>query len=73
MPYVHVTLAAGRTLEAKQALMSAVANAVHDAIDAPRDTIRVWVTEVDPKQMSVGGVPLDEVRGQRAAGTAVPG
>jgi 4-oxalocrotonate tautomerase len=71
MPYVHVTLAAGRSLEAKQALMSAVANAVHEAIDAPLDTIRVWVTEVDPKQMSVGGVPLDEVRRQRAAGTAV--
>jgi 4-oxalocrotonate tautomerase len=71
MPYVHVTLAAGRPLEAKQALMSAVAEAVHEAIDAPLDTIRVWVTEVDPKQMSIGGVPLDEVRQQRAAGTAV--
>ena len=65
MPYVHVTLASGRPLEAKQALMSAVAHAVHETIDAPLDTIRVWITEVDADQMSVGGIPLDEVRRQR--------
>ena len=71
MPYVHVTLATGRTLEAKQALMSALANTVHETIGAPLDTIRVWITDVDPAQMSVGGIPLDEVRKQRAAGTAL--
>jgi 4-oxalocrotonate tautomerase len=67
MPYINVTLATGRTREAKQALMAAVAEAVHEAIDTPIETVRVWITEVDVEDMSIGGVPLDEVRRRRAA------
>jgi 4-oxalocrotonate tautomerase len=68
MPYIQVTLASGRPREAKQALMSAIAHAVHETIDAPLETVRVWITEVGVQDMSIGGVPLDEVRRQRAAG-----
>lgn len=67
MPYINVTLATGRTREAKQTLMSAIAEAVHETIDAPLETVRVWITEVDAEDMSIGGVPLDEVRRRRAA------
>lgn len=70
MPYVHVTLAAGRGSEAKRALMAAISQAVHESIDAPLDSVRVWITEVPPEQMSVGGVPLDVRRARQAAGTA---
>jgi len=67
MPYVHVTLAEGRTLEAKQALMAAVAEAVHTSIGSDLDSIRVWTTEIAPEEMSVGGVSLAEIRARRAA------
>lgn len=66
MPYVQVTLAAGRTREAKQALMAAVSQAVHESIDAPLESVRVWITEVPPEEMAIGGVPLDEVRARSA-------
>jgi len=71
MPYVNLTMAAGRTLEAKQSLMAAVAQAVHESLDTPLDTVRVWITEIDPEQMSVGGVPLDEVFRRRTADAEV--
>jgi 4-oxalocrotonate tautomerase len=73
VPYVHVTLAEGRTLEQKQALMAGVAKAVHEALDAPLESVRVWITEVDPAQLSIGGVPLDEVRARRAAASQPDG
>ena len=66
MPYIHVTLVRGRTREAKQALMSAIADAVDKTIDAAPDTVRVWITEVDVEDMSTGGVPLSEIRRRRA-------
>jgi len=59
MPYVHVTLAAGRTLDAKRKLMASICEAVQEALDTPPDSVRVWITEVPPGEMSVGGVPLD--------------
>ncbi|MCU1345056.1 MAG: hypothetical protein JWL70_1322 [Acidimicrobiia bacterium] len=70
MPYVHVTLAVGRTVEQKRALMAGIAEAVHEAIAAPMESVRVWITEVEPTQISVGGVALDELRVQRAAAAA---
>jgi 4-oxalocrotonate tautomerase len=70
MPYVHVTLAAGRTPDDKRRLMASVSQAVHESIDAPLETIRVWITEVPPEEMSTGGVPLDVIRAQRAAAAA---
>jgi len=66
MPYIHVTLTTGRTSDAKQSLMSAISHAVHDSIDVPLETVRVWITEVPVADMSIGGVPLDEVRRRRA-------
>jgi phenylpyruvate tautomerase PptA (4-oxalocrotonate tautomerase family) len=47
--------------------MAAVTQAIHQTIGSPLDTVRVWITEVSPKEMSIGGVPLDEVRARRAA------
>jgi 4-oxalocrotonate tautomerase len=70
MPYIHVTIASGRTLEQKQSLMKAIAQATQDTLEAIPEAIRVWITEVPPEEMSTGGVPLPEVRAQRAAATA---
>ena len=69
MPYIHVTLAAGRTLEAKQALMAAVTETVHTSIGSDPESIRVWITEIAPEEMSVGDVPLTETRARRTAAT----
>lgn len=68
MPYIHVTMARGRTVEQRAALMSAIANAAHESIGVPLESVRVWITECEVSDMSVGGVPLDEVRARRAGG-----
>ncbi|MBF6555959.1 MAG: tautomerase family protein [Acidimicrobiales bacterium] len=70
MPYVHVTIATGRSPDAKKKLMTLVSEAVSKSIDAPLENVRVWITEVPPEDMSIGGVPLDIVRAQRAAAAA---
>jgi 4-oxalocrotonate tautomerase len=68
MPYIHVTIAKGRTVEERKALMAAIAKVTHETIGAPLPTVRVWITECEVADMSIAGVPLDEVRAQRAAG-----
>jgi 4-oxalocrotonate tautomerase len=70
MPLVNITLGKGRTDAQKRACLAAVANAVHETIGAELETIRVWFSEVEVTDFSVGGVTLDEVRAQRAADAA---
>ena len=68
MPYVHVTIAHGRSSAEKRALMSAVADAVTSTISAPPETVHVWIAETELADMSIAGEPLDERRA-RLAGT----
>ena len=54
MPLVNVTMARRRTPEQKGAMLRAVADAIHESIGAPRDSIRVWVTEVENTDFLAG-------------------
>jgi 4-oxalocrotonate tautomerase len=54
MPLVNVTMARGRSPEQKGAMLQAIADAIHDSIGAPRDSIRVWVTEVESTDFLAG-------------------
>jgi 4-oxalocrotonate tautomerase len=67
MPFINVTIAAGRTIEQKQHLMRALTDAAHQAVGAPLDTIRVWINEIPAESMAVGGVPFDQVSAARQA------
>lgn len=60
MPLVEITLAQGRTPEQIRALLSEVHDAVHRAIRAPEQNIRVVVREVPATHWSAGGVTLAE-------------
>lgn len=60
MPLVNVTMARGRTPEAKMKMLHAIADAIHDSIGAPRDSIRVWVTEVESTDFLAGTEILAE-------------
>jgi 4-oxalocrotonate tautomerase len=57
MPLVQVTMLEGRTPEQKQALHREVAEAVHRAVGAPLENIRVVIYEVPGGHWSIGGVP----------------
>lgn len=54
MPLVNVTMARGRTPEAKMKMLHAIADAIHESVGAPRDSIRVWVTEVENTDFLAG-------------------
>lgn len=67
MPIVTIQLMEGRDPEKIEAMGSAVAQAIADAIDAPIGTVRVMVTEMQQHQYSVGGEPIRLVKERRAA------
>jgi 4-oxalocrotonate tautomerase len=56
MPVVEITLIEGRSDEAKERLHRRVAEAIHEAIDAPKESIRIVIREVPPIHFSVGGM-----------------
>ncbi len=56
MPLVEIHLLEGRTDEQKKALLAAVTAAVRDSIDAPLESIRVWVQEFSPREYMIAGV-----------------
>jgi 4-oxalocrotonate tautomerase len=69
MPLVNVTMARGRTSEQKQAMLHAIADAIHDSIGAPRDSIRVWVTEVENTDFLAGTEILSDKQSRLARET----
>ncbi len=70
MPIVTITLMKGRPPEKIQDMTRAVSHAIADAIDAPIETVRVMVTEMEEHQYAVGGRPVAEVKAERAARSA---
>ncbi len=60
MPLINVHMAAGRTDEQKRAMLSAVTEAVHTSIGAPVESIRVWITEMEPTGFMARGELLSD-------------
>ncbi len=46
MPFAQIFLIQGRTEEQKRAVIERVTDALHEAVGAPKETIRVWIQEV---------------------------
>ncbi|MBM6402182.1 2-hydroxymuconate tautomerase [Phycicoccus sonneratiae] len=62
MPVVDVTLAQGRTPEQLRTLVTALTDAVVEAVDAPRESVRVILREVPPTHFAAGDVTIAERR-----------
>jgi 4-oxalocrotonate tautomerase len=62
VPLVEVTLATGRTPQQLRALITALTQAVVDAVDAPKDAVRVVLREVQPTHWAAGDVTIAERR-----------
>jgi 4-oxalocrotonate tautomerase len=63
MPLVEVTLVEGRTPEQLRTLISKLTAAVVDAVDAPKENVRVVLREVPPTHWAAGDVTIQERRG----------
>ena len=55
MPLVNVHMAKGRSPDQKKALMDAITDAMHEHIGAPREAVRVWITEMENTDFMAGG------------------
>jgi 4-oxalocrotonate tautomerase len=62
MPFIQVNMGAGRTPEQKRAMLDGIVEVVHQTVDAPYDTIRAWIVELDPDEVMVGAESLAEKR-----------
>jgi len=62
MPLVHIQMASGRTPEQKQAVMTAMTDAMVEHLDAARDSVRVWITEFPDTNFMAGGELLADKR-----------
>lgn len=60
MPFVEVTLVTGRTPEQLRALISGITLAVMDAVQAPKNAVRVVIREVPPTHWAAGDVTIAE-------------
>jgi 4-oxalocrotonate tautomerase len=72
MPLVNVHMASGRTPEQKRALMTAITDAVEEHLGAPRDSVRVWITEMDPTEYMAAGELLADKQARLAREAPAP-
>ena len=66
MPIVHVDLMAGRPPEKIAAMIRGISEAIATSLDAPIESVRVIVNEMQEHQYGVGGKPWRVVREERA-------
>lgn len=61
MPLVNVHMASGRSQEQKKALMNAITDAMEEHVGAPRDSVRVWISEFsNTDYMAAGELLIDK-------------
>lgn len=67
MPLVNVHMSKGRTPEQKKALMEAITEVMHTCAGAPRESVRVWITEMEATDFMAGGELLSDKKARLAA------
>lgn len=55
MPVVQVHLLEGRTDEQKEAVIVEITEAMHRAVGAPHETVRVIINEMPKQNFGIGG------------------
>ena len=61
MPFAQIYLMEGRTDEQKRAVIEKVTQALVEAIDAPKDNVRVWIHEVPKANWGIAGVTAKDL------------
>lgn len=56
MPFAQIYILEGRTEDQKKAVIEKVTAALVEAIDAPKENVRVWIHEVPKENWGIAGV-----------------
>lgn len=61
MPFAQIHLIEGRTEDQKRAVIEKVTQALVEAVGAPRENVRVLITEVPKAHWGIGGVSAKDL------------
>lgn len=61
MPIVQVNMLEGRTDEQKEKLIIKITEAMHEAIGAPVESVRVMINEMPKQHFGIGGVSVKKL------------
>ena len=61
MPFAQIYILEGRTEEQKRAVIEKVTQALHEATDAKKETIRVWIHEMPKENWGIAGVSAKDL------------
>ena len=56
MPFAQIYMIEGRTIEQKRAVIEKVTQVLTEAVGAPKENVRVWITEVPKENWGIAGV-----------------
>lgn len=62
MPLIQINIMEGRPPEKVKALIENVTDTVAETLDAPKQNVRVLVTEMPKTHWGIAGVPASEAR-----------
>jgi 4-oxalocrotonate tautomerase len=61
MPFAQIYMMEGRNEDQKRAVIEKVTQALHEAVGAPKETIRVWIHDVPKHNWGIAGVSAKDL------------
>lgn len=61
MPFAQIFMIEGRTEEQKKAVIEKVTQALVEAVNAPKESVRVWIQDVPKENWGIAGVSAKEL------------
>ena len=61
MPFAQIYMIEGRTAEQKKAVIEKVTQALHEAVGAPVENVRVWIHDVPKENWGIAGVSAKDL------------
>jgi 4-oxalocrotonate tautomerase len=61
MPFAQIYLIEGRTKEQKRAVIEKVTEALVEAVNAPKENVRVWIHDVPKENWGIAGNSAEDL------------
>lgn len=61
MPFAQIYLLEGRSEDQKRALIEKVTQAIVEAVDAPKQNVRVWIHDMPKENWGIAGVSAKDL------------